>query len=141
MHAPWPEPDSRAADPRALEEFGALQELVGAIRSIRAEYNVQPGQTIRAKLFNSGPTVQAAVRQLKLTIQRLAKVSELLAPDGDAPQEANGAGAVLTDGTSLSIPLGDLVDVAKECARLKQEIDRLATAVQTQETKLANENS
>ena len=46
--APWPRPDNRAEDPDALRDFGLVQELIGAIRDIRAEYGVQPGQPVRA---------------------------------------------------------------------------------------------
>ncbi|MDX2060738.1 MAG: valine--tRNA ligase [Gemmatimonadales bacterium] len=138
MLAPWPRPDARAEDPRALAEFGAAQEIVGAIRSIRAEYNVQPGQSIRANLGRGGPAVQAAVRQLKPTIQRLTKVSELTASDAPTDDGAS-ATAVLADGTSVTVPLGDLVDIAKECARLGGEVDRLRQAIGNQEKKLGNE--
>ncbi len=138
MLAPWPRPDVRAEDPRALEEFGAAQDIVGAIRSIRAEYNVQPGQSIRANLGRPGAAVQAAVRQLKPTMQRLAKLSELSVSETSSDDGA-AATAVLPDGTSLTVPLGDLVDVAKECARLGAEVARLRQAITNQETKLGNE--
>src|SRR5206468_3711465 len=46
--APWPASDRRAADAAALRRFGVLQELVGSIRSIRAEYGVPPGHVVRA---------------------------------------------------------------------------------------------
>ena len=52
--APWPRPDARAEDPEALAEFGLVQQVVGAIRGIRAEYGVQPGQTVRAFVSRDG---------------------------------------------------------------------------------------
>ncbi|HLS48050.1 MAG TPA: valine--tRNA ligase, partial [Gemmatimonadales bacterium] len=44
--AQWPRSDERARDPDALREFAAVQELIGGIRAIRAEYGVQPGQPV-----------------------------------------------------------------------------------------------
>src|SRR5262249_34386479 len=61
----WPRTDRRANDPRAVAEFAALQELVGAVRSIRAEYAVQPGQSVRVALTAPGTATSAAIRQLK----------------------------------------------------------------------------
>ena len=139
MVAPWPRPDHRATDQAAVDEFGALQDIIGAIRSIRAEYNVQPGQSIRATLSRCGPNVIAALRQQQPTIERLAKLSGLLVTEADPAGAPTGASAVLTDGTSLTVPLGDLIDVAKECARLGQEIARLHAAIGNQEKKLGNE--
>jgi valyl-tRNA synthetase len=112
--------------------------VIGAIRSIRAEYGVQPGQLVRARIAKPTGATQSGIRQLKLTVQRLAKVSDLvLARDG--VQEAEGATTVLPHGEVVTIPLGDLVDLEKECVRLGQEIERLRTVVAGQEKKLANE--
>ncbi len=136
--APWPRPDPRAVDPDALARIGALQEIVGAVRSIRAEYAVPPGQTVRVAAANPGPHVEWAIRELGATITRLARASavELRSDGADA---RGGATAVLTDGTTLTVPLGDLVDVERECARLADEGRRLAALVAGQERKLANE--
>jgi valyl-tRNA synthetase len=78
------------------------------------------------------------VRQEATTIRRLARVSELIAESGDG--EPGGAGiAVLPDGTTVAVPLGDLIDLDRECARLGSELDRLLRQVQGQETKLTNQ--
>ena len=136
MLAPWPAPDAAMADDQALAEFGAAQELIGAIRSIRAEYNVQPGQAVRVTVGKPGPALTAAFRVAGPIIQRLAKLSELVVGTAD---ESAAATAVLADGASLTIPLGDLVDIVKESGRLRGEIDRLGQAVLTLEKKLGND--
>ena len=74
--APWPCPTARAEDPEALREFGLVQEVVGAIRGIRAEYGVQPGQPVRAVVTRPRPG-DGAIRREQATVTRLAKVSEL----------------------------------------------------------------
>jgi valyl-tRNA synthetase len=48
------------------------------------------------------------------------------------------ANAVLSDGSLVTVPLGDLIDLAKECARLQSEAERLAGAIRGQEAKLGN---
>src|SRR5690606_37785416 len=52
--APWPRPDERASDNDAVRAFGLVQDVVGAIRAVRAEYGVQPGQTVRVMVSPSG---------------------------------------------------------------------------------------
>ncbi|MBA3258387.1 MAG: class I tRNA ligase family protein, partial [Gemmatimonadales bacterium] len=133
--APWPGPDPRAEDPDALREFGLLQEIVGAIRTIRAEYGVQPGQVVRAVVTGNG-TLPETVDRERATITRLAKVSELVLGE---PAERVGGHAVLSDGTAVFVPLGDTIDLGRECGRLGGEVDRLLKMVDAQEKKLGNE--
>ncbi len=130
--APWPRPDARARDDAALRDFAAVQELVAALRGIRAEYAVAPGQPIRARVARRHPAFDAE----RGTILRLAKLAELGV--GPAPDEP-GAHAVLADGTGVFVPLGDLVDLDRERQRLAGERERLAGLITGQERKLANE--
>jgi valyl-tRNA synthetase len=133
--APWPRPDARAEDADALREFGLVQELVGAVRAIRAEYGVQPGQAVRVVVTADG-AARAALDRERATVARLAKVSDLAFGE---PSERVGGHAVLSDGSGVFVPLGDAIDVARECARLGTEVDRLLRMVEGQERKLANE--
>jgi valyl-tRNA synthetase len=132
--APWPGADDRAVDPDALRDFGLVQELVGAVRAIRAEYSIQPGQAVRAIVGDtSGDSV---LRRERMTIARLAKVSELTFGESG---ERVGGHAVLSDGTPVFVPLGDAIDVNRECGRLGAEVDRLDQLVASQEKKLGNQ--
>ncbi|MBS1240788.1 MAG: valS, partial [Gemmatimonadetes bacterium] len=136
--APWPGADDRATDPAALAQFEWLQDLVRAVRSIRAEYGVQPGQTVRVALANISSLARQALAADEATVHRLAKVSTLSIETGEPA--GDGAGhAVLGDGTSVSVPLGDLIDIERECARLSGELGRLETQLRGLEAKLGNE--
>ena len=53
--------------------------------------------------------------------------------------ERVGGHAVLSDGTPVFVPLGDAIDVERECGRLGTEVDRLDQLVVSQEKKLGNE--
>jgi len=139
MVAPWPTSDRRAHDARALRGFGALQELIGAIRSIRSEYGVPPGQTVRVTVSSPGSELAAALAEDTATVRRLARVASLETEAGVSGSTEATANAVLEGGATVSIPLGDLVDIDRECARLKAESDRLAGAIRGQEGKLGNE--
>jgi valyl-tRNA synthetase len=133
--APWPRPDARAEDAAALREFGLVQEVVSAIRGIRAEYGVQPGQAVRA-VVSRPDTGDGALHRERLTVSRLAKVSDLSFGE---PSERVGGHAVLSDGTAVFVPLGDAIDVSRECQRLSGEMQRLTQLVESQDRKLGNQ--
>ncbi len=133
---PWPGTDTRARDDVALHQFGLVQELVGAIRAIRAEYGVPPGQAVRAYVSGDNPAIADALRQERSTVLRLAKLSDL---SGSESGERVGGHAVLSDGTAVFVPLGDAIDLGRECSRLGSEVDRLIRLVESQERKLDNE--
>ncbi len=67
----------------------------------------------------------------------MAKLSTL-DRETEAPGGAGMAGAVLADGASVAIPLGDMVDLGRECARLAAETARLEELIGKQEARLAN---
>jgi valyl-tRNA synthetase len=133
--APWPTPDPRAQGPDAVRAFGVVQELVSAVRVIRAEYGVAPGQSVRVVVSGVPPDAAAAFEQERATILRLAKLSELSSGE---TEERVGGHAVLSDGTAVFVPLGEAIDVNRECNRLGGEVDRLLRLVQSQEQKLGN---
>jgi valyl-tRNA synthetase len=135
--APWPDAAEIPRDAIALDDFAAVQGIVSAIRSIRAEYGVQPGQTVRVGITRGSAASQRAVDSEGGTIRRLAKASDLELSD-DADHRGHGS-AVLPDGTTVAVPLGDLIDIDRECGRLGAELDRIAGQVSGQEAKLANE--
>jgi len=95
---------------------------VSAVRNIRAEYGVAPGRTVRVYVRPASLDAVEAWNAEQRTIERLAKVEGLTL--GDAPPGV-GAHAVLADGSAVFVPLGDAIDVARECARLGAELARI----------------
>ncbi len=128
--AAWP---TRSATQSArANEFELVREAVGALRQIRAEYAVPPGKSIEAfAVSGNGVFTEEAgvVERLARTSLRVAKA----APEGAA------AHAVLAGGTSLVVPLAGLVDVEKECARLRGELASLEKQLTALSGRLSNE--
>jgi valyl-tRNA synthetase len=141
--APWPSVDHRWIDPDAEDRFGRVQSLVSAVRAIRAEYGVHPSSEVRATVRPADRIAEEAFRAERRTIKRLAKVTKLRlqpAVEGEPetlPSEA-GAHTVLTDGSSVFVALGDVIDLEKECARLANELKRLQQQLEAARRKLAN---
>jgi valyl-tRNA synthetase len=129
--AKWPAVRGAGAD--RAQEFELVREAVGALRQIRAEYAVPPGKNIEAfALSGNGVfTEESGV------VERLARVSLRVAKS--APSGA-AAHAVLGGGASLVVPLAGLVDVEKECARLRGELSSLEKQLSALGSRLSNES-
>jgi valyl-tRNA synthetase len=137
MTTAWPETDPRARDDAALRDFALVQELIGAVRQVRAEYRVTPGKRVAVHVTPASAAAREAFESERDTVERLAKVGPLnLGGNGASP---DGGNAVLPDGTAVVVPLGEAIDLEKECGRLGEEATRLARLIASQEAKLANE--
>jgi valyl-tRNA synthetase len=113
-------------------EFELIRETVSALRQIRAEYGVPPGTGIEAFIASD----KQVFRDEAGIVERLARAT--LKATHTAPQGA-AANAVLTGGVSLAVPLAGLVDVEKECARLRGELESLEKQLTALSGRLANE--
>ncbi len=133
--APWPGDAVAARDVVAEAEFAAVQAVVTAVRTLRAEYGVAPGREVHVTLAEASDVVSRAAAAETDTIRRLARAATL--DIGNAPTAASGS-VVLEDRTTVVVPLGDLIDIAKECARLGSEVARIDERLAAQERKLAN---
>jgi valyl-tRNA synthetase len=118
----WPRPEPMLGDAEAEDRFRRVQGLVSAVRNIRAEYGVPPGRTVRTVVQPASLDAVEAFNAEQRTIERLAKIERL--QTGDAASGI-GAHAVLGDGSAVFVPLGDAIDVARECGRLREEMERI----------------
>jgi valyl-tRNA synthetase len=134
--AGWPTPDPGFLDEEAERQFEIVQQLVGAVRAVRAEYRVPPGTQVRAFFRPASADALQGFNAEERTVQRLAKISRI---STDEPTEHVGAHAVLPDGSAVFVPLGDAIDVERECNRLAAEVERLDAQLGAVQRKLANE--
>ncbi|MDH4043689.1 MAG: valine--tRNA ligase [Gemmatimonadota bacterium] len=134
--ARWPQADDGLRDEEADARFALVQDLVGAVRNIRAEYGVAPGRTVRTFVRPATLDTAEGCNAEQRTIERLARIETLT--QGHAPSGV-GAHAVLRDGSAVFVPLGDAIDVARECARLRDEVARIETQLAAVVRTLENE--
>jgi valyl-tRNA synthetase len=130
--AAWPRVERDLAGSGGAREFERVREAVGALRQIRAEYSVPPGTSIEA--FAVG--ANGVFRDEADLFERLSRSS--LRVGAPAPQGA-AAHAVLAGGVSLVVPLKGLVDVEKECARLRGELESLDKQLAALNGRLSND--
>jgi valyl-tRNA synthetase len=136
VSAAWPEVGFGDAS-TAAQAFEQVREVVLAVRQIRGDNNVAPGKIIEVLVRPA--TGAAALRDLFTqeagTIGRLAR-SEVSIVDA-APAGA-AAHAVLGGGTEVIVPLAGLIDVEKECARMRTEAAELDKQIVAREGRLSN---
>jgi valyl-tRNA synthetase len=133
--ARWPSVDGALRDAEAEARFRIVRELVSAVRNIRAAYGVAPGRGVRAFVQPATLDAAEACNAEQRTIERLGRIERLVL---GTPPAGVGAHAVLTDGSAAFVPLGDAIDVARECARLREETGRLDTQLAAVTRTLAN---
>ena len=126
----WPTSSPGAG---AGAEFEVVREAIDAIRRLRSEYAVTPGQPIR--VFVAAGKAATPLTENAALLHRLARAEIHV---GAAPAGA-AAHAVLSSGLELALPLEGMVDVEKECARLRAELGGLTKQLDALRGRLANE--
>jgi valyl-tRNA synthetase len=132
--ARWPTPVP--GDDDAEAQLDALMELIGAVRTLRSEYDVPAGSRIRVQLTNPGPSLRSALDAEERAVQRMARVASVVV---NGAVEGVGAHAVLRSGADLFLPLADVIDVAQERQRLGRELERMEGQLSATDSRLASE--
>ncbi|WP_234188822.1 valine--tRNA ligase [Shinella sp. NM-101] len=132
-HAEWPTP--AYGDDAAADEINWLVELVSGIRSVRAEMNVPPGATAPLVVVGANALTQKRLVTHDQAIRRLARVEDIRLADA-APK---GAAQIVVGEATACLPLGSLIDLAAEKARLEKAIDKAKAEAARIEGKLSNE--
>jgi valyl-tRNA synthetase len=135
MTSAWPAA-SRTADATRAGEFDLVREAVLAIRQIRGDNAVPPSRTISVMLpaAAAADTGEAAIRQHE------AELIGRLTRSTVAFESVQGAAAhaLLAGGGEVVVPLAGLVDLEKECARLREELAALDKQIASRAQRLEN---
>jgi valyl-tRNA synthetase len=132
--ASWPEARTSKPADVAAAQFELIKEIVDAMRRVRAEYAIPPGKRIEAFAV-AAPSWRQMLEEEFPLIGRLARTTLAFvesAPAGPATT------VFLSGGTELIIPLAGLIDVKKECERLKTELTNLEKQLASLEARLEN---
>ena len=113
----------------------SVMNAIRAIRNRRADMNVPPSKKAALFVLTSKPQVFAEGEGF---IQRLAYADSVTLLEQE-PENLDGMVTCATADAKLYIPMGQLVDVAKELERIGKELDRARKNLQSLEGKLSNE--
>ncbi len=132
-HTAWPDADF--TDAAAADEINWLVDLVTGIRSARAEMNVPPAATAPLVVVGANALTLERLQRHGAAIGRLARV-ERIEPAATAPK---GAAQIVVGEATACLPLGNLIDVAAEKARLEKAISKVDQEKDRLAKKLGNE--
>jgi valyl-tRNA synthetase len=135
--AEWPRFDDALIDRDAAAEIDWVIRLVSEVRATRAEMNVPVAAQIPLLVKDAGATTRARLDKHRDIVGRLARLSDVAIHDGEVPQ---GAVQIVLDEATAILPLAEVIDIARERARLAREIDKVAGEIAKFDKKLANEN-
>ena len=133
--AAWPTLDASVlTDAKAKEHFAFVQEIVSAIREIRAQHKVPPSATVVVSSKAPAHLLNQMNRYRPIT-QALARYDGgEIGPDVAAPK--NAATAIVGD---VTLYVHDVVDAEAETQRLTKKKDELVKKVANFEKRLSNE--
>jgi len=131
---PWPDFTRQSFDPEATKELNWVIELVSGVRSVRAEMNVPASAKISLVMKGAGDATRARLARNQDAILTLARLSSAEFADS-IPQ---GSAQFVVGECVAALPLGDVIDFAKERARLQKELQRLESEIARFDAKLGN---
>src|SRR5439155_3833362 len=105
---------------------------------IRADNALPPGKPIEVLLV-ADAAGGTALGDEAATIGRLTRSEVRVVSRAGAAAAGAAAHAVLGGGVEVIVPLAGLVDVTKECERLRGELDALVRQITSREQRLSNE--
>ncbi len=133
--AQWPAASEALSFKEEEAHMESVMNAIRAIRNRRAEMNVPPSKKATLYVLTSKPQVFTEGEGF---IQRLAYADrvELLEKE---PADLDGMVTCATADAKLYIPMGQLVDIAKELERIAKELDKARKNLASIQGKLSNE--
>jgi valyl-tRNA synthetase len=132
-HAEWPRPEF--ADTEAAGEVNWLIDLVTGIRSVRAETNVPASAMVPLVIVGAGEETRQRLLRHDPAIKQLARVEDILI-ESEVPK---GSAQIIVGEATACLPLGGLIDVDAERARLTKAAGKVDADIKKLEGKLGNE--
>ena len=122
MIASWPESEEDEGwEAQTINDFELVQDLVRAIRNLRAEKNVKPGAQIPA-IFVAGQKTTIIETQIA-AIASLGKLDPTQVTIRQSlTEKPDGHVTLVVGSVEIHLPLTDLIDTAEERARMEKEL-------------------
>jgi valyl-tRNA synthetase len=137
MMAAFPRGSGVATDAGAVAQMEIIMAIVSAIRNVRGELDLPPGQKIRVLLDCKDASTVQLTRAGEAAIGSLARVEDLVI--GVAIERPEDVATQVAGNVEVLIPLSGLIDLEEEATRLKKEIEKIQKDVDFFTRKLGNE--
>ncbi|HIZ33231.1 MAG TPA: valine--tRNA ligase [Candidatus Bacteroides merdigallinarum] len=128
MVSPMAAPAS--ADEALLQQFEAVKEVISNIRAIRLQKNIAQKETLELQVVGQNP-----IESFNAVLVKMCNLSAISVVEA----KADGAAAFMVGTTEYAVPLGNLIDVEAEIARMEAELKHKEGFLQGVLKKLSNE--
>ena len=134
MLAEFPRYSAKLNYASSVKDIEPIKEIIKTVRNIKAQTGAAPSKKVRlyVKTENKKPIKNGSVY-----IQKLAGVSDIDFIEDKNVLEEKVISQVI-DGAELFVPLGELVDLAKEVDRLEKELESVSAEIARASGKLSN---
>ena len=134
---PWPVAEDKFINADADARIGLLIDLTTSIRNVRSQWNIKPQTAIECTFVTSSKDSLALLKDNAGIIRKLASIATIKCEEkpGSVKNSATGVAGDI----QYFIPLGDLIDLEKEEARIREQIAQQEKAAVAIEARLSNE--
>ncbi len=134
--AAYPQADEKQIDLAAETKMAILQDLIVAVRTLRAELKVDQKQKVPIQVFTPEADIRSLLEDNRSAIERLANVESMAFAEGSL---AKLDGTRSTARFDVQVVYEKKVDVAAERARLKKELEQIEKEIGNGQRQLSNE--
>ena len=113
-----------------------LQDLIVAVRNLRAELKVEPKTKVPIEVFAHEPEIRTMIEHNQGAVERLANVEKIMFVESSL---AKRAGARSTARFDVHVVFERKIDVAAERERLKKELDKIEKEIASGQRQLGNQ--
>ena len=119
-----------AYDEAIIAQFEAVKEVISNIRAIRLQKNIAQKETLDLQVIGENP-----VAAYNAVITKMCNLSAIQSVEA----KADGAAAFMVGTTEFAVPLGNMIDVEAEIARMEAELKHKEGFLAGVMKKLSNE--
>jgi valyl-tRNA synthetase len=139
MTAAYPQAGETLVDPAAEGEIGAVIEIVRAVRNVRADFKVESGRWIEARIHTDA-TRQGAVSRYAEAVKTLARANPVTFHTGEPGEKVGDNTLVLPlAAATVVIPMASMVDLEAEKKKTEKELTQTRGEVDRLENRLRDE--
>ena len=128
MVSPMTKPE--AADEELIKQFEVVKGIISNVRSIRLQKNIAQKEPLELQVVGESPV--SAFHAVMVKMCNLSAIQSVEA-------KADGAASFMVGTTEYAVPLGNLIDVEAEIARMEAELKHKEGFLQGVLKKLGNE--
>ncbi|MEM9827011.1 MAG: valine--tRNA ligase [Planctomycetota bacterium] len=139
MRAEWPTADADHFDESIEQQFSEFQQVIAAIRKIRASQNVQPKDSVPVRIACDAAIAERLTPMIA-SINRLASATVDAIGSSAGAYEIDAPMVIPEANITIHVDLEQFIDYEAEQQRLSKLVDNIAKQILGKEKKLSNEN-